>query len=37
MHIAMQGMLTIDLSKKLTRRAPSFTAKLPVILSRKMK
>jgi hypothetical protein len=35
MHIAMQGMLTIDLSKKLTRRAPSFTAKLPVILSRK--
>jgi cyclic nucleotide-binding protein len=37
MHIAMQGMLTVDLSKKLTRRAPSFTAKLPVILSRKMK
>jgi hypothetical protein len=35
MHIAMQGMLTVDLSKKLTRRAPSFTAKLPVILSRK--
>jgi hypothetical protein len=33
MRIAMQGMLTIDLSKKLTRRAPSFTAKLPVILS----
>jgi hypothetical protein len=37
MHIAMQGMLTVDLSKKLTRRAPSFTAKLPVILSRKKK
>src|SRR5689334_3690673 len=34
MHIAMQGMLTVDLSKKLTRRAPSFTAKLPVILTR---
>ena len=34
MHIAMQGMLTVDLSKKLTRRAPSFTAKLPVILGR---
>jgi cyclic nucleotide-binding protein len=33
MHIAMQGMLTIDLSKKLTRRAPSFTARLPVILA----
>ena len=32
MHIAMQGMLTVDLSKKLTRRAPSFTARLPVIL-----
>jgi Cyclic nucleotide-binding domain len=35
MHIAMQGMLNVDLSKKLTRRAPSFTAKLPVILGRK--
>lgn len=35
MHIAMQGMLTVDLSKKLTRRAPSFTARLPVILSGK--
>jgi hypothetical protein len=35
MHIAMQGMLSVDLSKKLTRRAPSFTAKLPVILHRK--
>jgi hypothetical protein len=35
MHLAMQGMLTVDLSKKLTRRAPSFTAKLPVILGRK--
>ena len=35
MHIAMQGMLTIDLSKKLTHRAPSFTARLPVILSGK--
>jgi hypothetical protein len=35
MHIAMQGMLTVDLSKKLTRRAPSFTAKLPVILGGK--
>jgi CRP-like cAMP-binding protein len=34
MHIAMQGMLSVDLSKKLTRRAPSFTAKLPVILTR---
>jgi Popeye protein conserved region len=34
MHIALQGMLTVDLSKKLTRRAPSFTAKLPVILGR---
>jgi len=37
MHIAMQGMLTVDLSKKLTMRKPSFTAKLPVILSRKAK
>jgi CRP-like cAMP-binding protein len=35
MHIAMQRMLTVDLSKKLIRRAPSFTAKLPVILNRK--
>jgi hypothetical protein len=35
MHIAMQGMLTLDLSKKLTRRAPSFTAKLPVVLGGK--
>lgn len=35
MHIALQGMLTKDLSKKLTRRLPSFTAKLPVILGRK--
>ena len=35
MHIALQGMLTVDLSKKLIRRAPSFTAKLPVILNRK--
>ena len=34
MRIAMQGMLTTDLSKKLTRRAPSFTARLPVLLSR---
>ncbi len=34
MHIAMQGMLTVDLSKKLTRRKPSFTARLPVILGR---
>jgi hypothetical protein len=33
MRIAMQAMLTTDLSKKLTRRLPSFTAKLPVILS----
>lgn len=33
MHIAMQGMLSTDLSKKLTRRLPSFKAKLPVILS----
>lgn len=30
MRIAMQGMLTVDLSKKLTRRAPSFEAKIPV-------
>jgi len=35
MHIAMQGMFTKDLSKKLTRRLPSFKAKLPVIFSRK--
>ena len=35
MHIALQGMLTKDLSKKLTRRLPSFRAKLPVILQRK--
>ena len=34
MHIAMQGMLTMDLSRKLTRRKPSFTARLPVILGR---
>lgn len=34
MRLAMHSMLTTDLSKKLARRAPSFTAKLPVILTR---
>ena len=31
MRLAMQGMLSTDLSKKLSHRAPSFTARIPVI------
>jgi len=32
MRLAMQGMLSSDLSKKLSHRAPSFTARIPVTL-----
>jgi CRP-like cAMP-binding protein len=32
MRMAMQAMLSSDLSKKLSRRAPSFTARIPVTL-----
>jgi hypothetical protein len=32
MRMAMQGMLSTDLSKKLSHRAPSFTARIPVTL-----
>jgi hypothetical protein len=32
MRMAMQGMLSSDLSKKLSHRAPSFTARIPVTL-----
>jgi Popeye protein conserved region len=32
MRLAMQGMLSTDLSKKLSHRAPSFTARIPVRL-----
>jgi CRP-like cAMP-binding protein len=32
MRTAMQSMFSTDLSKKLSERAPSFTARLPVVL-----
>lgn len=34
MRLAMQGMLSSDLSKKLSHRAPSFTARTPVTLTK---